>query len=82
MKKNLKPLVSVIMPVYNPGIYLVNAIESILNQTISNFEFIYHYLRLVFRATVRMNEIFNFVLFHTVGTRADQKQQQQQHYTQ
>jgi glycosyltransferase involved in cell wall biosynthesis len=40
MKKNLKPLVSVIMPVYNPGIYLINAIESILNQTFSNFEFI------------------------------------------
>ncbi|MFA6361313.1 MAG: glycosyltransferase family 2 protein [Candidatus Shapirobacteria bacterium] len=40
MKKNIKPLVSVIMPVYNPGIYLVDAIESILNQTFSNFELI------------------------------------------
>lgn len=40
MKKTKKPLVSVIMPVYNPGRYLVESIESILNQTFSNFEFI------------------------------------------
>lgn len=40
MKRIKKPLVSVIMPVYNPGIYLVDAIESILNQTFSNFELI------------------------------------------
>jgi glycosyltransferase involved in cell wall biosynthesis len=37
---NRQPLVSVIMPVYNPGDYLVDAIESILNQTYQNFEFI------------------------------------------
>lgn len=35
-----KPLVSVIMPVYNTGSFLVDAIESILNQTYKNFEFI------------------------------------------
>jgi glycosyltransferase involved in cell wall biosynthesis len=47
MKKQLKqfsmtdqPLVSVVMPVYNAGEYLVEAIESILNQTYTNFEFI------------------------------------------
>ena len=34
------PKVSVVMPVYNAGDYLVEAIESILNQTYSNFEFI------------------------------------------
>lgn len=43
MKKDLKapqPLVSVIMPVYNAGSYLVEAIESILHQTFQDFEFI------------------------------------------
>lgn len=34
------PLVSVIMPVYNGAEYLRPAIESILNQTFTNFEFI------------------------------------------
>lgn len=38
--KSKQPLVSVIMPVYNAGIYLVEAIESILNQTYQNFELI------------------------------------------
>lgn len=36
----IKPLVSVIMPVYNAGDYLVEAIESILHQTYRDFEFI------------------------------------------
>ncbi|MBI2599311.1 glycosyltransferase family 2 protein [Candidatus Daviesbacteria bacterium] len=35
-----KPLVSVIMPVYNVKQYVGSAIESILNQTYANFEFI------------------------------------------
>lgn len=35
-----KPLVSVIMPVYNAGGFLVEAIESILKQTYTNFEFL------------------------------------------
>jgi len=34
------PLVSVIMPVYNAAHYLPEAIESILNQTFSDFEFV------------------------------------------
>ena len=36
--KNLKPLVSVIIPVYNMEEYLHNCIKSILRQTYSNFE--------------------------------------------
>lgn len=39
-KSTNKPLISVIMPVYNPGVFLIDAIESILNQTYQNFEFI------------------------------------------
>ncbi len=35
-----QPLVSVIMPVYNAGSYLVEAIESILKQSYQNYEFI------------------------------------------
>lgn len=35
-----KPLVSVIMPVYNAGEFLVEAIESILTQTVKDFEFL------------------------------------------
>ncbi len=34
------PLISVIMPVYNAGNFLVDSIESILKQTYDNFEFI------------------------------------------
>lgn len=34
------PLISVLMPVFNGDKYLVEAIESILNQTFTNFEFI------------------------------------------
>jgi glycosyltransferase involved in cell wall biosynthesis len=36
----LTPLVSVIMPAYNAELYIKEAIESILNQTFSDFEFI------------------------------------------
>lgn len=38
--KQKNPLVSVVMPVYNAGDFLVDAIESILNQTYKNIEFI------------------------------------------
>lgn len=38
--KNKKPLVSVVMPVYNAGEFLREAIKSILSQTYRNFEFI------------------------------------------
>lgn len=41
MKKNTKkPLVSVLMPVYNGGKYIAEAIESILNQSYRQFELI------------------------------------------
>ena len=40
MGKNLIPLVSVLMPVYNGEKYLREAIDSILNQTFSDFEFL------------------------------------------
>lgn len=40
MDKNLMPLVSVLLPVYNAESYVAEAIESILNQTYKNFEFI------------------------------------------
>ncbi|MCP4351741.1 MAG: glycosyltransferase [Desulfobacterales bacterium] len=36
----LPPTVSIIMPVYNGELYLKEAIESILNQTLTDFEFI------------------------------------------
>lgn len=36
----MNPLISVIVPVYNSEIYLRNCIDSILNQTYSNFELI------------------------------------------
>ena len=39
MKKE-SPTISVVMPVYNGEKYLVEAIDSILNQTFKNFEFI------------------------------------------
>ncbi len=37
---NADPCVSVVMPVYNGELYLREAVESILNQTFANFEFI------------------------------------------
>ena len=40
MNKNVSPLISVVMPVYNGEKYLREAIDSILNQTYTNFEFI------------------------------------------
>ncbi len=40
MQKKRKPLVSVIMPVYNAGSFLAPAIDSILAQTYRNFELI------------------------------------------
>ncbi len=40
MKKIKKPLVSVVMPVHNAGEFLVESIESILNQTYKKFELI------------------------------------------
>ena len=40
IKKDAKPLVSVVMPVFNAGEFLTEAIESILHQTYKNFEFI------------------------------------------
>ncbi len=36
----LEPLVSVVMPVYNPGKYLVDAVASILDQSMSDFELV------------------------------------------
>ncbi len=39
-KINKRPVVSVIMPVYNAGEFLVESIESILSQTYKNFELI------------------------------------------
>ena len=40
MMSNKKPLVTVLMPVYNAEKYVAEAIESILNQTYRDFEFI------------------------------------------
>ena len=40
MKTNFQPTISVLMPVYNCALYLVEADESILNQTITDFELI------------------------------------------
>ena len=40
MEKSDKPLISVIMPVYNPGRFLEEAVEGILNQTYENIELI------------------------------------------
>lgn len=40
MDKNVKPAISVLMPVYNGEKYLKQAIDSILSQTFTNFELI------------------------------------------
>jgi glycosyltransferase involved in cell wall biosynthesis len=34
------PLISVIMPVYNAELFITEAIQSVLNQTFSDFEFL------------------------------------------
>ncbi|MDP2385902.1 MAG: glycosyltransferase [Bacteroidota bacterium] len=39
-QKEILPLISVILPVYNSEAYIRESIESILNQTYSNFEFL------------------------------------------
>ena len=36
--KNLNPLISVVLPVYNCGDYIKEALQSILNQTIADHE--------------------------------------------
>lgn len=40
LKRNDYPLVSIVMPVYNADQFLCQSIESILNQTYKNFEFL------------------------------------------
>ena len=40
MDKTLKPLISVVMSVFNSELYVKEAIDSILNQTFEDFEFI------------------------------------------
>ncbi len=40
MEKKVQPRISVVMPVYNAGEYLAEAIDSILNQSYVDFEFI------------------------------------------
>ena len=40
---DIEPLVSVVMPVYNSELFLAEAIDSILNQTLKNFEFLIVY---------------------------------------
>lgn len=39
-KQQNQPLVSIVMPVYNAGAFLVEALNSIVNQTYANFKFI------------------------------------------
>lgn len=39
MDKVIIPVITVVMPVYNAGLYLKDAIDSILDQSFSNFEF-------------------------------------------
>ena len=39
-EQNLNPLVSVVMPAYNAERFIAKAIESVLNQTIQDFELI------------------------------------------
>ena len=34
----INPVISVILPVFNAGSYLVSSVESVLNQSIENFE--------------------------------------------
>ena len=57
------PLISVLMPAYNAEKYIKEAIESILNQTFSNFEFI-----IIDDGSIDATEeiIKSFILIHTV----------------
>ena len=43
LQHEFAPLISVVMPVYNSAVYLSEAIESVLNQTLSDFELIIIY---------------------------------------
>lgn len=40
LKKHLQPLISVLLPVYNGEKFLAEAVQSVLNQTLSDFELI------------------------------------------
>lgn len=40
MKKNNKPLISIVVPIYNTGSYLQKCIESLINQSYENIEII------------------------------------------
>ena len=40
MDKTINPMITVLMPVYNAQLYIAEAINSVLNQTYANFEFL------------------------------------------
>jgi len=41
MDEDLKPIITVVMPVYNAALYLKEAVDSILNQTFKDFELLF-----------------------------------------